>query len=178
MTSTSCSCCSHDLDSLKKKLAGNPGMILESLAGHEGLSMARIIECLPESMWKRLDGSRFVEILGEVATWGKVTTIVHTPDVIMEFSGPFPTGALGHGYYNLGGDSPLHGHLRANRCGSIYLVERPFMGTSITASLQFMNKDGGTMFKIYLGRDENRQILAHQLTSLRALAQPAPAEAA
>jgi putative heme utilization carrier protein HutX len=153
-------------------------MVLESLPEAEHMSMAQIIECLPESMWKRLDGERFVEILGEVAAWGGLTTIVHTEDVIMEFSGTFPEGSLGHGYYNLHGGSPLHGHLRADRCGGIYLVERPFMGTSATASLQFMNKNGQPMFKIYLGRDENKKIHAHQLKALRALVRPASAEAA
>lgn len=169
---------SNELDLLKGKLAKNPGMILEGLAENSGLSMAEIIECLPESMWTRLDGGRFVDVLGEVATWGEVTTIVHTADVIMEISGPFPKGTLAHGFYNLDGSAGLHGHLRPNRCGSIYVVERPFMGTSTTASLQFMNRDGGTMFKIYLGRDADRKILPHQLRALRTLAGAVTAEAA
>ena len=160
---------SEDMKTLKEKLGKNPGVILENLPEAGQLSMAQILECLPENMWKRLDGSRFIDVLGEISTWGDLTTLVHTVDVILEFSGPFPKGTLGHGYYNLGGNGSLHGHLRPNHCESIYLVERPFMGSSTTASIQFMNKDGQAMFKIYLGRDENRKIQAHQLEAFRAL---------
>ncbi|MDR1311255.1 MAG: heme utilization cystosolic carrier protein HutX [Burkholderiaceae bacterium] len=159
----------QDMSALKERLASNSAVMLEGLPEAEKLTMAQMIECLPRDMWTHLDGKHFIDVLEDVATWGKVTLIMHTSDVILEFSGDFPAGKLGHGYYNLGGASGLHGHLRADHCGHIYLVERPFMGKP-TVSLQFMNTTGDTMFKVYLGRDENGEIYSHQIAAMREFA--------
>jgi putative heme utilization carrier protein HutX len=156
------------LEALKNHLEKTPAAMLENLPEAEGLSMAQRIECLPAALWKRLDGKHYIEVLEEIAAWGKVTLIVHTPDMVLEFSGPFPSGTLGHGYYNLGGSTGLHGHLRPENCGGIYLIKRPFMGKA-SASLQFLNIAGETMFKVYLGRGEDREIFPHQREALDAL---------
>lgn len=157
------------MEALKKRLEKNPGLMLENLTEAETLSMAQMIECLPAEMWRRIDGERYVETLEKVATWGKITLIVHTPDFILEFSGDFPKGQLGHGFYNLMGESGLHGHLRPGNCGGIYLVKRPFMGRA-SANLQFVNTAGAVMFKVYLGRGEDKEIFPHQLAAMDALA--------
>ncbi len=41
-------------------------------------------------------------------------------------------------------------------------LRRPFMGTD-TLSVQFFNADGEAMFKIFVGRDENRRLKADQV---------------
>ena len=51
----------------------------------------------------------------------------------------------------------LHGHFRHERCGGVAFVERPFMGKS-SASIAFLNVDGGVMFKVFVGRDETRAL--------------------
>ncbi len=48
-------------------------------------------------------------------------------------------------------------------------VERPFMGRA-SAFLAFLNLEGGIMFKVFVGRDENRDLKADQLTAFRRLA--------
>jgi putative heme iron utilization protein len=48
-------------------------------------------------------------------------------------------------------------------------MERPFMGR-LSASVLFLNVDGGIMFKVFVGRDEKRELLADQLAKFRALA--------
>lgn len=159
-----------ELNALKERLAKNPGVILEGLAEASKATPAQLIECLPETMWWRINGERFIEVMGQIATWGDVTVIVHTADVIMEFLGPLPEGEQGHGFYNLkGGKGGLHGHLRHNRCVGIYFVERPFMAKA-TASVQFVNEEGGIMFKIYVGRDEQGELRSDQMAAFRALA--------
>ena len=39
-----------------------------------------------------------------------------------------------------------------------------------SASILFFNIDGGIMFKVFVGRDENRELKADQLRKFRALA--------
>jgi putative heme utilization carrier protein HutX len=105
-----------------------------------------------------------------VARWGNVTVIIHTDDGVMEFSGPVPEGKVGHGYYNIPGSTGFHGHLRHERCGGIAFVERPLFGRP-SASVLFFNLDGGIMFKIFVGRDDKRELLADQLEAFRRLAE-------
>jgi putative heme iron utilization protein len=38
------------------------------------------------------------------------------------------------------------------------------------ASVLFVNVDGGIMFKVFVGRDDKRELLADQLAAFRALA--------
>ena len=52
----------------------------------------------------------------------------------------------------------------------IAFVERNFMRMA-TASIIFLNKNGEAMFKIFVGRDEKRQLKADQLDKFRSLAQ-------
>jgi putative heme utilization carrier protein HutX len=154
---------------LRERLAANPGGILEQLADAQQCSLVAVVECLPRDMWRRTDGSRFVEAMQTVAAWRTpVTVIVHTADVVMEFHGPLPPGSVGHGFYNLQGDGGLHGHLRHSQCASIHLVERPFMGRQ-SACLLFANRQGQAMFKVFAGRDESGALRADQLRAMREL---------
>ncbi|MFT0851395.1 heme anaerobic degradation radical SAM methyltransferase ChuW/HutW [Achromobacter sp. F4_2707] len=152
-----------NLQALQAELAKNPGGILEALAAQYGVSQQAVVEALPQEMRTRVAGSAFVDVMQDLAGWGKMTVIVHTPDVIIECHAAVPTGKLGHGFYNLqGGDGPLSGHLRPERCGAIYFVRRPFMGKE-TRSVQFFNADGDAMFKVYVGRDEGRELKSDQV---------------
>jgi putative heme utilization carrier protein HutX len=65
-------------------------------------------------------------------------------------------------------ESPLGGHLRIARCAAIYFIDRPFFGRR-SCSLQFINIDGGAMFKVFVGRDEKRELLADQLVRFERL---------
>lgn len=159
-----------DKETVRAKLQENPGVMLEALARNSGLSMAELIELLPEGMWKRTDGSRFIEIMQIFPKLGRMTLVMNTPDVIMEFSGDIPTGTESNGFYNLDAKSPMHGHLRAGHCKSVYLVERPFM-KSQTVSIQFMNETGNVMFKVFAGRNEKRELIAEQVEALRSIFQ-------
>ena len=98
-----------------------------------------------------------------------MTVIIHTDDGVMEFSGPLRAGSFSRGYYNIPGPDDFHGHLRYERCSEIGFIERPFFGRP-QASILFFNVDGGVMFKVFVARNEKRELLADQLAAFRALA--------
>jgi putative heme utilization carrier protein HutX len=151
---------------LREALAAEPGLLFEKVAKDHGVTLRTVVEALPGEMRRFAPGEAFVAVMGEVATWGDVTVIVHTDDGIMEFSGPVPEGKIGQGYYNLGGSKGFHGHLRHDRCASVAFVERPFFGRP-SASILFFNIEGGVMFKIFVGRDEQRNLREDQLAAFR-----------
>lgn len=155
---------------LVRLLAEDPGAIVEDVAKAQNVTAREVVEALPTQMRKFAPGGAFIDAMRDIAGWGDVTLIVHTDDGIMEFGGPVPAGEVGRGYYNVPGAKGFHGHLRHERCAGIAFVERPFMGR-LSASVLFLNADGGIMFKVFVGRDENRELKADQLEKFRALAE-------
>ncbi len=106
--------------------------------------------------------------MSDITTWGEVLFIVHTADIVLECAGTLPPGTSSHGYYNIHGDSPIGGHIRADRCARIGFLMRPFMGRE-SRSVQFFNGAGEAMYKIFVRRDEKREMRADQLAKFEAL---------
>ncbi|KAF7599018.1 MAG: heme utilization protein HuvX [Candidatus Dactylopiibacterium carminicum] len=156
------------LDALRARLADDPSGVLEILAHEYGVSMKAVIECLPETCRTLVAGAQAEAALLDIAAWGAVTVLVHTQDVILECKGPLPAGRIAHGFYNIGGGSPVSGHLRLDRCQTIAFVRRPFMGAE-SYSVNFLNAEGEAMFKVFVGRDEKRVLLADQVERFGAL---------
>lgn len=157
------------IDDLRVKLAAEPGAVIETIAREHDVTARAVVEAMPESMRRFAPAAAFIDIMSAVATWGEVTVIVHTDDGIMEFTGPIPSGEVARGYYNLSGRTGFHGHLRHERCVGVAFMERPLFGR-LSASINFFNVDGGIMFKIFVGRDEKRELLTDQMAAFRALA--------
>src|SRR5262245_57894947 len=155
---------------LVRHMAENPGAVLEEAAKLHSVTPRAVVEALPAEMRRFAPPVAFIDAMGDIATWGDVTLIVHTEDGIMEFGGPIPAGQVGRGYFNLMGSKGFHGHLRHERCGGLAFIERPFMG-KLSALIVFFNVDGGVMFKVFVGRDDKRELKADQLAQFRALAQ-------
>jgi heme iron utilization protein len=155
--------------SIAEYLAGHPDVIVEQFASESGITPHAVVQALPVALRRFADGAHFVDVMQDVAKWGDVTLIVHTEDGIMEFGGPIPAGQVARGYYNVPGSSGFHGHLRHDRCTGIAFVERPFMGRP-SASILFFNGNGAIMFKVFVGRDENRNLKSDQLDAFRSLA--------
>lgn len=151
-------------------LAADPGAVIETVAKEHNVTPRQVVEALPAAMRRFAPADTFGDAMKDIATWGEVTLIVHTDDGIMEFTGPIPPGEVGRGYFNLMSRTGFHGHLRHDRCAGLAFMERPFMGR-LSASIVFLNVDGGIMFKVFVGRDEKRELLADQLTKFRALAE-------
>jgi hypothetical protein len=154
---------------LRTKLAAEPGAVLEKVAKETGATLRQVAEALPTEMRRFAPAAAFIDVMTDVARWGEVTVIIHTDDGVMEFTGPVPAGSVAQGYYNLSGRTGFHGHLRHERCDGIAFVERPFFGRP-SASILFFNLEGGVMFKIFVGRDEKRELLVDQLAAFWRLA--------
>ena len=150
---------------IRASLAAQPGAVLEDLAAAHAVPVAEVVACLGEGEAVTVGGDRFEAVMREIATWGEVTFIVNTPDLVFESKGRVPKGSLANGYYNLFG-APIGGHLRASRCASISFVSRKLF-TSETHSVQFYNHEGGCMFKVYLGRDAKRELIPEQVALYR-----------
>jgi len=148
--------------SLRERLANNADGILEQVAREYGVSTFEVVEALPATHRAIVHGSAFENILGALASWGSIVFIVHTPDIVLECEGPIPPGASARGYFNLHGDSPIGGHIKAENCASIAFVMRPFMGRE-SRSIQFFNASGEAMFKIFVRRDEKRELISEQV---------------
>lgn len=155
---------------LRAMLAAEPGAVMERVAKETGATLRAVVDALPAEMRRFAPGTAFIEVMIDVAAWGEVTVIIHTDDGVMEFTGPVPPGSVAQGYYNLSGRTGFHGHLRHERCGGIAFVERPFFGRP-SASIVFFNLEGGVMFKVFVGRDDKRELIPAQLSAFRALAE-------
>src|ERR1700754_152786 len=159
---------STDLADLRKHMAENPGAVIEDVAREKNVTARAVIEALPEEMRSLAPRSGVVPAMQDIATWGEVTLIVHTDDGIFEITESVGGGEVSRGYYNIMKPKGMHGHLRHERCGGLAFVERPFMG-KLSALIVFFNIDGGIMFKIFVGRDEKRELKSEQLAAFRAL---------
>lgn len=152
---------------IQASLSENPGVVLDYVAKEHEVSSLDIIHYLPEEQACLIDGALFETVMLEISDWGDITFLVHTEDLILEAKGSVPKGKSARGFYNLHG-APIGGHLKGENCDAIAFVSRPLF-SSDTKSVQFFNKKGGCMFKIYLGRDENRQMLSSQIEAFEAL---------
>ena len=135
--------------SLQEFLKTEPDGTLEAISEQYNTTLLEVVKNLPSPTV--VSGDKFDTVWDTVCEWGNVTTLVHTADVILEFSGELPSGFHRHGYFNLRGKHGMSGHIKAENCTHIALIERKFMGMD-TASILFFNKAGSAMLKIFLGR--------------------------
>ena len=155
-------------EAIRAALTEQPDGVLDDIARRHGVPLRVVLDLLPGPAARSASGARFAEIWGDLVDWGPVTFIVHTEDGVFETKAPLPPGNEARGYFNIHGESPLGGHLRIARCAAIYFIDRPFFGRR-SCSLQFVNIDGGAMFKVFVGRDEKRELLADQLARFERL---------
>ncbi|MEM0953758.1 MAG: heme utilization cystosolic carrier protein HutX [Pseudomonadota bacterium] len=118
---------------------------------------------MTHSQANSLPQEQVLPLLSALKGWGNMVTIVFSGGCIFEYKGPFPSGSLAEGYYNLDGPTPgLHGHLRLDKLARVRFQDRAHRGR---ASYAFVFEDdaGETVFKVFLGRDDQGELLQHQL---------------
>jgi heme iron utilization protein len=152
----------------REKLEAKPDGVIEAVAAEAGLPTQAVLELTPKKERLFVPPEAFEAVWAELSTWGDVLFIVHTRDIVCEVVGSLPEGASGQGYFNIHGDSPIGGHIRASNCRAIYLVDRPFHGRR-SCSVQFFNAAGEAMFKVFVRRDKARELLPEQLAKFDAL---------
>ncbi|MFT4097185.1 MAG: heme utilization cystosolic carrier protein HutX [Rhodoblastus sp.] len=157
------------LQAARADIEANPDGVLEAVAEKHGLTLHDILGLLPDGQATRAAGAQFEELWRELTTWGDVLFLLHNQHGVFEIKTALPPGSFGRGYFNIHGDAPLGGHLRAERCGSIWFVDRPFFGRR-SCSIQFFDTDGVGMFKIFVRRDAARELDPAQLARFEAAA--------
>ncbi|KAA5606434.1 heme utilization cystosolic carrier protein HutX [Roseospira marina] len=156
------------LAAVTARFAASTDGVLEQIAADYGLTPREVAACLPPEVGPTVSGALFEAILHDVAEWGVVLFLVHTPDLILECSGAVPKGVVAQGYFNLFGDGPIGGHLRHGRCAAIQFMSRPVMGR-MSHAIVFFNAEGGVMFKLFVGRDDHHALKADQVERFLAL---------
>ena len=149
-------------------LAAKPDGVVEAIARECGVSAREVLEALPPDHRLQIPAEKFEAIWTKLTGWGEVLFIVHTADIVLECNGMLPMGTFGHGYFNIHGDSPIGGHIRASNCRAIYLVDRPFHGKR-SCSVQFYNEAGEAMFKVFVRRNTARELIPQQLAMFEAM---------
>ncbi len=149
-------------------LAEKPDGVVEAIAAKAEVTPAEILALLPPGAAVSVPAEKFNDIWNELRSWGEVLMIVQTPDIVFEVPGHLPEGTEGHGWFNIHGDSPIGGHIKKDNCASIAFVDRGFHGRR-SLSVWFMNAAGSAMFKLFVRRDENKELLADQVTKFEAL---------
>lgn len=149
-------------------LKAKPDGVVEAVAQEAGVPPQVVLEALPEASRAFLAPEHFEAAWQAMAGWGDVLFVVHTPDIVLECVGALPEGKSGSGYFNIHGDSPIGGHIRASNCRAIYFVDRLFHGRR-SCSVQFYNGSGEAMFKVFVRRDKERNLVSEQLAAFEAL---------
>ena len=147
---------------VRDALGAKPDGVVEQIARECGVPSQVVLEALPLAQRMFIAAEAFEQLWTSLTGWGDVLFIVHTADIVAEINGSLPKGSFGHGYFNIHGDSPIGGHIRAANCRAIYIVDRPFHGRR-SCSVQFYNAEGEAMFKVFVRRDKTREMLPDQL---------------
>lgn len=156
------------LVAVRATLAAKPDGVLEAVAAEHGVPYRTVLDCLDGDGAVAVPAAKFDAVWEDMTAWGTVMFIVHTADGVFETAGSLPPGTHGRGYFNIHGDSPIGGHIKAERCAAIYFVDRPFFGRR-SCSVQFLNGDGEAMFKVFVGRDEARELKSDQVARFETL---------
>ena len=151
-------------------LAEKPDGVIEQIAVKAEVTPADVLAVLPEGAAVVVSSEKWEPIWKDLTSWGEILMIVHTEDIVLEVEGQLPEGSEGHGWFNIHGDSPIGGHIRKERCVSIAFVDRGFHGRR-SCSVWFMNADGKAMFKVFVRRDKERNLLEEQVARFEALRQ-------
>ncbi|MBA4799185.1 MAG: heme utilization cystosolic carrier protein HutX [Rhizobiales bacterium] len=149
-------------------LAEKPDGVIEQIAAKAEVTPAEVLSVLPEGAAVVVPAQQWERIWTDLSSWGEILMIVHTEDIVLEVEGRLPDGSEGHGWFNIHGDSPIGGHIRKERCVSIAFVDRGFHGRR-SCSVWFMNADGKAMFKVFVRRDKERNLLGEQVERFETL---------
>lgn len=126
-----------------------------------------------DSPQPNLPGALALDVLRDLPAWGDLVTIVLHGGCVFEYKGPFPSGSVARGFYNLHGTRPgFEGHLRLEAIDHIGFQDREHAGRMAHA-LTFNDARGDNLFKVFLGRDDSGAIHFHQLASYEQLKQRA-----
>ncbi|TCP95790.1 heme utilization protein HuvX [Cricetibacter osteomyelitidis] len=147
----------------------NPLAITLDMAAHFNLPEGEILQSLPDQFVRIFPATELERILTALSQWGTLTTIIEKEGSIFEIKDQFPSGMIGRGYYNLnmnGKEGSLYGHLKLDNIATIAFVSLPFRGKE-SYNIAFIASNGNTVFKVYLGRNEQRELFPEQVEKFK-----------
>lgn len=116
-----------------------------------------------------LSSAQAQALLEDIATWGKTTTIILHGGCVFEFKGDFPGGSIAQGYYNLSsGGNGFEGHIKLEQLALLHFQQGTHRGRESYA-LCFQDSPDSTVFKVFLGRDDEGELIASQVEKFKAL---------
>lgn len=107
-------------------------------------------------------------LLETLSGWGTLTTIILHAGSVFEFKGEFPKGDIAQGYYNLNSEGKgFEGHIKLDSIDNIQLQKKQHRGRD--SYVIVFNNDKETIFKVFLGRDQDGNIYPQQLERFQSL---------
>lgn len=155
---------------ISQLLAENPNIITLEIAARLSVPEGNVLANLPDEFVKLFPAERAEEVFRIISQWGIFTTIIEKEGSIFEIKDRFPSGITARGYYNLnmrGDEGALHGHIKMDNLSQIAFVSIPFRGKE-SYNIAFIANNGETIFKVYLGRDEQRNLFPDQVEKFKA----------
>lgn len=114
-----------------------------------------------------MEGHWAKALLSAIAHWGPTVTIVQYGGSVFEFKGAFPEGSIGYGFYNFGFENKgFNGHIRLETISHISFQDKKHRGKDAYA-FKFQDEDDKNLFKVFLGRNDDGKVFAHQLEAFK-----------
>ncbi|MEM6627587.1 MAG: heme utilization cystosolic carrier protein HutX [Pseudomonadota bacterium] len=150
-----------DADKIQKELAEGKGPVLEWVARDHGVPALDVFRLLPKDQRLIVEHPPMAHVLATLTGWGEVMIIAQSDSLVAEIVSAIPPATLGRGYFNFHGDTPFGGHLKEGACTHIAFVERPFAGRR-SLSIVFFDQNGGSIFKVFVRRAADGELLPDQ----------------
>ncbi len=157
-----------EFEQLKKEVATyveekKPFMIGQ-IAAEFKVTELEATKAMPKTIVSLADKDEFENIWDALVEWEKCLFLVQHLGSVFEIVSKLNKGTHGHGYFNLNGEGPIHGHLKVDDISNIAFVSMP-MKDSTSNSVIFFNEEGEVKFAIYIGRNADRQLIPAALDS-------------
>ncbi|MEM7082046.1 MAG: heme utilization cystosolic carrier protein HutX [Pseudomonadota bacterium] len=149
-------------ETIAARLADGGG-VLEWIAREHDVPTFRVLELLPASERLIVRDPPLADLLDQLSAWGEVMIIVQSPSLVAEVVSPLPPATSGRGFLNFHGDTPFGGHLKEDACGYLACVDRTFNGRR-SLSVVFYDHHGESIFKVFVRRDDQRELIPAQIT--------------
>ena len=149
-------------ESIKKLMEEKEDITTVELAKVLKVSEYEVLQNMDEKYAKAVGAKHFDTIIEDISTWGKILMIKITNSFVIEIKDNMPTGTYGHGYYNFNSPSSISGHLKVDDIDKIIFVTKKHRGM-LSHSVVFYDAKGEHIFKVFVARDENKQLLPKQV---------------
>ncbi|MEL7128551.1 MAG: heme utilization cystosolic carrier protein HutX [Pseudomonadota bacterium] len=153
---------------LRAHLAENADGVLEYVAEAHGVTTFDVVQSLPAHLRALAPGTHISEIIGDMSGWGPMLVVIISKSLVAEIVSPILPVEPGRGFLNFKGSAPFSGHIRQTACQDIAFVARPFFGRP-SYSVQFFDADGGSIFKAFVRRGPDGELLSTQIDAFERL---------